>query len=119
MASRRDLIQSFQFAARRVVSAVVMRQTDPAEWPYRRLGGAGFGAVMVTVIALAAVGIYGLISPGGKTSWKDGNTVIVVKETGASYVYIDGELHSVLSFTSAALLANTTDITSTSSGSLV
>jgi type VII secretion protein EccB len=119
MASRRDLIESFQFAARRVVSAVVMRQTDPTEWPYRRLGGAGFGAVMVTVIALAAVGIYGLISPGGKTSWQDGRTVIVVKETGAPYVYLDGKLHAVLNFSSAALLAGTTAVTSTGGASLM
>ena len=118
MASRRDLIQSFQFAARRVVSAVVMRQTDPTEWPYRRLGGAGFGAVMLAVIALAAVGIYGMIVPGGKTSWKDGRTVIVVKETGASYVYIENKLHPVLNFASAALLVGTTQITATSSASL-
>jgi type VII secretion protein EccB len=118
MASRRDLIQAFQFAARRVVSAAVMRQTDPTEWPYRRLGGAGFGAVMVTVIALGAVGVYGMIVPGGKTSWKDGSTVIVVKETGASYVYLKGELHPTLNFTSAALIAGTTQITSTAAASL-
>src|SRR5262249_18924533 len=119
MASRRDLVESFQFAARRVVSAGVMRQTDPTEWPYRRLGGARVGAVMVTVIALAAVGIYGLISPGGKTSWRDGRTVIVVKETGAPYVYLDGKLHAVLNFSSAALLAGTTAVTSTAAASLM
>jgi type VII secretion protein EccB len=118
MASRRDLVQSFQFAARRVVSAAVMRRTDPTEWPYRRLGGAGLGAVMVTVIALAAAGIYGVVVPGGKTSWKDGRTVIVVKETGASYVYIEGKLHPVLNFTSAALIVGTTEVTVTASTSL-
>lgn len=118
MASRRDLIHGYQFAARRVVSAVVMRQTDPTEWPFRRLGGAGFGTIMVAVIALAAVGIYGLIVPGGKTSWKAGGTVIVVKESGASYVYIKGELHPTMNFTSAVLLAGSTTITSTSAASL-
>src|SRR4051812_36395510 len=118
MASRRDLIQGYQFAARRVVSAVVMRQTDPTEWPFRRLGGAGFGSIMVAIIAMAAGGIYGLIVPGGKTSWQAGNTVIVVKETGASYVYIKGELHPTLNFTSAVLLAGSNQITSTSSKSL-
>src|SRR5947208_14301668 len=119
MASRRDLIQSFQFAARRVVSAVVLRETDPREWPFRRLGGAGFGTLMVTVIMLAAVGIFGLILPGGKTSWKDGRTVIVVKETGAAYVYLDGKLHPVLNFASAALLVGSTAVTPTSRASLV
>jgi type VII secretion protein EccB len=119
MASRRDLIQGFQFAARRVVSAMVMRQTDPTEWPNRRLGGAGFGAIMLTLIALAAVGVFGFIVPGGKTSWKDGQSVIVVKETGAPFVYIDGKLHPVLNFTSAALLVGHSAVTLTSSASLM
>ncbi len=119
MASRRDLIQGYQFAARRVVSAVVMRQTDPTEWPFRRLGGAGFGSLMVAVIALAAVGVYGMIVPGGKTSWKDGKTVIVEKETGASYVYVKGKLHPALNFTSAALIVGSNHVTSTAHASLV
>ncbi|MBT0768126.1 type VII secretion protein EccB [Kineosporia sp. J2-2] len=120
MASRRDLLDSYQFAARRVVSATVAHETDPAEWPYRRLGGAGFAALMVTVIALAATGIFGMISPGGKTSWKDGRSVIVVKETGATYVYMTdtGRLHPTPNFASAALLANTTTVTKTSTKSL-
>ncbi|MGA8114246.1 MAG: type VII secretion protein EccB [Actinocatenispora sp.] len=119
MASRRDLIQGYQFAARRVVSAVVMRQTDPTEWPFRRLGGAGFGSLMMAIIALAAVGIYGMIVPGGKTSWKDGKTVVVEKETGASYVYYKGKLHPAYNFTSAALVVGSNHITSTAHSSLV
>lgn len=118
MASRRDLLDSYQFAARRVVSAAVMHQSDPADWPYRRLGGAGLAAVMITVIALAATGVYGMISPGGNTSWQDGGSVIVVGETGASYVYLDGKLHPTANFTSAALLAGTTTTTSVSAASL-
>lgn len=119
MASRRDLIQGYQFAARRVVSAVVMRQTDPTEWPFRRLGGAGFGSIMVAVIALAAVGIYGMVSPGGNTTWTDGKSVIVEKETGASYAYVKGKLHPALNFTSAALVVGANTVTSVSHASLV
>jgi type VII secretion protein EccB len=118
VATRRDLIQGFQFAARRVVSAVVLRQTDPKEWPFRRLGGAGVGTVMLTVVALGAVGVYGMVFPGGKTSWRDGRSVIVDKRTGASYVYIEGKLHPALNFTSAALLVGSTNTTSTASTSL-
>ncbi|GAB3238706.1 type VII secretion protein EccB [Kineosporia babensis] len=118
MASRKDLLDSYQFAARRVVSAAVVHETDPTEWPYRRLGGAGMGAVMITVIALAVAGIYGMIRPGGKTSWRDGSSVILVKETGATYVYLDGKLHLTPNFTSAALLAGTTTKVSTSTKSL-
>lgn len=119
MASRRDLIQAYQFAARRVVSAVVMRQTDPTEWPFRRLGGAGFGSIMVAIIALTAVGVYGMVVPGGKTSWKDGKSVIVEKETGAAYAYIKGKLHPALNFASAALVVGTNQTVSVSHASLM
>jgi ESX secretion system ATPase EccB len=95
-----------------------MRQTDPAEWPNRRLGGAGFASAMVAIIALAAVGVYGMLVHGGKTSWQDGRTVIVVSETGASYVYIDGNLHPTLNFASAALLVGTTQVTKVSKASI-
>jgi type VII secretion protein EccB len=118
MTSRRELVQGYQFAARRVVSAVVLRQTDPQEWPFRRLGGAGVGTVMLTVVALAGAGIYGMVFPGGKTSWRDGRTVIVDKRTGASYVFVDGRLHPVLNFASAALLVGSTTVTRTTASSL-
>lgn len=118
MASRRDLVHGYQFAARRVVSAVVLRQTDPREWPFRRLGGAGVAGVMLTVLALAAVGIYGMVFPGGKTSWRDGRSVVVDKRTGASYVYLEGKLHPALNFTSAALLVGTTTVSTTVTDSI-
>ena len=118
MAGRRDLIQGYQFAARRVVSAVVARETDPAEWPLRRLGGAGFGTIMLTVVVLAGFGIYGLIFPGGKVSWKDGRSVIVERETGARYVYLGQRLHPALNFASAALLVGSSAVISTAHRSL-
>lgn len=118
VASRRDLIQSLQFAARRVVSAVVLRRTDPREWPFRRLGGAGVGSVMLAVVALGGVGVYGMVFPGGKTSWRDGRSVVVDSRSGASYVYVDGALHPVLNFASAALVVGSTAVTTTAPQSL-
>ncbi|GAA3618488.1 type VII secretion protein EccB [Kineosporia mesophila] len=120
MVSRRDLLDSYQFAARRVVSATVAQETDPTEWPYRRLGGAGFAAVLITVVALAGAGVWGLIRPGGKTSWEDGKSVVVVKETGATYYYdaTAQRLYPTPNFASAALLAGTSTKTSTSTKSL-
>ena len=65
MASKRDQLQSYQFLVQRFVSALVMHETDPAHLPFRRLAGAAFASVMVAVLALAGVGIYGLLRPGG------------------------------------------------------
>jgi ESX secretion system ATPase EccB len=103
MASRRDQVQSYQFFVQRMTSALVAREPDPDAAPFRRLGGAGLGGIMIAVLCLAAVGVYGLVRPGGSTSWKDGAAVIVEKETGTRYVYRDGQLHPVLNFSSALL----------------
>lgn len=104
MQSRRDQIHSYQFFMHRVISGLVARESDPAELPFRRLGGAALGGVMVAVLALAAVGVYGLIVGGGATSWRKGSFVIVEKESGTRYVYRDGRLYPVVNFTSGRLV---------------
>jgi len=103
MPSRRDQVQSYQFFVQRMTSALVARDPDPAAAPFRRLGGAGLGGIMVGVIFLAAVGVYGLIFPGGAYRWKEGGTVILEKETGTRYLYREGRLHPVLNYASALL----------------
>lgn len=103
MPSRRDQVQSYQFFVQRMTSALVARDPDPAVAPFRRLGGAGLGGIMIAVLCLAAVGVYGLIRPGGATSWKDGDAVIVEKETGTRYIFRDGQLHPVINYASALL----------------
>lgn len=104
MATRRDQLQSYQFAVQRAVSALVLRETDPAQTPLRRMTSAAFIGIMVAVISLAAVGIFGIIRPGGNQRWQDGKSVIVEKETGTRYVFVEGRLHPVANFASARLL---------------
>ncbi|OZM71328.1 type VII secretion protein EccB [Amycolatopsis antarctica] len=103
MASKRDLLQAYQFLTQRVVSALITRESDPEQPPFRRPGGAAFGSIAIAVIALAAVGVYGVIVPGGNKAWQDGESVIVVEETGTRYVYVDGHLHPVTNYASALL----------------
>lgn len=105
MASRQSQLHSYQFALQRLVSALVTRETDPAQAPFRRILGAAFAGVMLSVLALAATGIYGLVVAGGNTSWKTEHAVIVERESGARYVYLDGKLHPVLNYASALLIA--------------
>jgi type VII secretion protein EccB len=120
MASRRDQLQSYQFMVQRVVSALVLRETDPAQPPFRRLSGAVFASVMVAVIALTGVALYGVIFPGGKDSWRAGDAVIIEKETGTRYVYRQGKLHPVANYASARLiLGGGADTQSVSRNSLV
>ncbi len=109
MASRSDQLHSHQFALQRAVGALAMRDPDPVSSPLRRIGGALFASVMIAVVAVAAVGVYGLLRPGTGGSWRDGRATIIEKETGARYVYLDGKLHPVLNYTSAILILGTPD----------
>jgi type VII secretion protein EccB len=104
MASRSDQLHSHQFTLQRVVGALAMRDPDPVSSPLRRIGGALFASVMFAVLAVAAVGVYGLLRPGGGDTWKQGSAMIIEKETGARYVYLDNVLHPVLNYTSALLI---------------
>ncbi len=104
MPSRQDQLHSYQFMVQRVVAALVMRETDPAQSPFRRAAGATLASVLIAAIMLAGVGVYGLLVGGGSTNWRDTDAVIVEKETGALFVYQDEKLHPVLNYASALLI---------------
>lgn len=119
MASTRDLLQAHQFLAQRAISALVTRDPDPEQPPFRRPGGAAIGGIVLGIVALVAVGVYGLIDPGGNSAWRDRPAVIVAKETGTRYVYLDGVLHPVRNYASALLaLGRHAETVSVSSESL-
>jgi type VII secretion protein EccB len=103
MPSRREQVQSYQYLMQRVVNAFVAGQTDPQLSPMRRLAGAGFASVMIAALAVAAVGVFGLIKHGGNTSWRNERSVIVEKETGTRYIYRAGTLYPVANYVSALL----------------
>lgn len=107
MPSRQDQLHSYQFAVQRVVAALVMRETDPAQSPFRRVAGATVAGVVVAVLALAGAAVYGLYA-GGSGDWRKEGQVIIEKESGARYVYYRGDqkLHPVINYTSALLLAD-------------
>lgn len=104
MSSRQDQLHSYQFMVQRVVAALVMRETDPARSPFRRIAGSTLVGVLLAVLALGGVAAYAVINPGGSVAWRDESAVIVEKETGAIYLYRDQLLHPVLNYTSALLI---------------
>jgi type VII secretion protein EccB len=103
MPSRQDQLHSYQFMVQRVVSALVLRETDPAQSPFRRAAAATLAGVLVAAIALGGVMVYGVFVGGGATHWRDEQAVIVEKESGARYVYYQGKLHPVANYASALL----------------
>ncbi len=103
MPSRRDELHSYQFMVQRVVSALVQRETDPAQSPFRRAAGATMASVLIAVIVAAGFGIYGVFTKSGDRSWKTDGAVIIEKGTGAVYVWRDNRLHPALNLASAYL----------------
>ncbi len=108
MATRRDQLHSYQFLTQRVLSALVMRETDPAQSPLRRGVGAVFVGVMIAVLVAAGYGVYGIFTKVGNDNWRSDGAVVVEKESGASFVYLDGKLHPALNYASALLAARHT-----------
>jgi type VII secretion protein EccB len=104
MASKRDQLQAYQFLVQRATSALVTRETDPEQPPFRRPGSASFAGIALAIVALACVGVYGMVVPGGNNAWRKDSAVIVEKETGTRYVYLNERLYPVANYTSALLL---------------
>ena len=104
MSSRQDQLHSYQFMIQRVVAALVLRDTDPARSPMRRLAGTALASVLIAAIGVGAMAVYGALTGSGRSDWREAGGVIVEKETGARYVYRDGTLHPVRNYTSGLLL---------------
>jgi type VII secretion protein EccB len=75
------------------------------------LAGAALAGVLIAALCLAAVAVYGVLAPGGGTGWRSQGAIVVEKETGARYVYLDGSLHPVLNYVSALLVAGSAGVT--------
>ncbi len=104
MQTRRDQVQAHAFVVGRMVSALLRAEPDAQFSPLRRLVVGTIIGVVVGGLVLAGFGVYGVFSPGGSKSWKQPGALIVEKETGARYVFVDGQLHPVLNYTSARLI---------------
>jgi len=105
MPSRHEQVRAHRFVTRRIVSAMLLGEPESTELPARRLAMSLFGSLIVATIVLAVVGVIGFINPtGGKP---EENDIIIMRETGARFVYVEGTLHPVLNYASALLIVGT------------
>jgi type VII secretion protein EccB len=107
MQSRRDQVQALRFVGRRMSAAALGADPNSRDQPLVRLSRSAFAGVIIAALVVAGVAIYGLIRPGGATSWRDGTGLVVEKETGTRYLFRDGVLYPVVNYTSARLLLGT------------
>lgn len=108
MLNRRDQVQAYRFVQARLNAALLYGDPDRPDSPMTRLTIAMLSGVMVAVLLIAGFGVYGLVRPGGKDSWRTTGVLVIEKETGARFVYDgnDQALHPVLNYASARLILN-------------
>src|SRR5690348_2558271 len=103
MQSRREQLQAYRFLTRRIVGGLLMGEPETNERPMRRFGVAMFCGGLVATVIFAGVGVFGLVRPGGGRPAD--NSLILERESGAKFLYLQGRLHPVLNWTSARLIA--------------
>ncbi|MFJ3667467.1 type VII secretion protein EccB [Streptomyces sp. NPDC090106] len=104
MQSKRDQVQAHSFVMGRLTSGMLLADPDAPESPLARTTRGVLMGCLVTVLVGAGAFVYGLVSPGGDTSWKTQGTLVVNRETGARYLYLDGRLRPVRNYASALLV---------------
>jgi type VII secretion protein EccB len=104
MRSRRDQVQAHAYVVSRLTSALVHGEPDAPESPLRRTGLGSFGGLLVGTLAVAAFLVWGLISPASKATALTTGELLMVKTTGARYIYAGKTLRPVLNWSSAMLL---------------
>lgn len=105
MQSRRDQVQAHMFVMGRLSSSMQRAEPDAPDTPTARTWRGIMWGLLVAALAAVVTTLYGLISPGGATSWRTDGALVVVKDSGARYLYVGGTLHPVLNEASARLLA--------------
>jgi type VII secretion protein EccB len=103
--SRRDQVQAHMFVMGRLTSGVLRLEPDGLDQPVSRTGRGVMGGLAVAVLIGLVVALYGFIKPGGNQGWKTDGALVVVKDSGARYLNLDGVLHPVMNLASAKLLA--------------
>jgi type VII secretion protein EccB len=105
MQSRRDQVQAYFFVVGRLVAGLMHGKPDVPEHPNKRFNGGVFLGVLLAGLLVACFGIFGMLFPSGNNSWRTPGTVVLVKDTGARYLYTGGQLRPALNLASALLAA--------------
>jgi type VII secretion protein EccB len=105
--TQKDHVHAYQFLMQRMTTALTVGDPSTVEPPTRR-GRAGLftGAVLALLIVIG-FGVYGLIVPGGNTVWKQKGAILVEKESGTRYVFLDNVLMATPNLASAMLIQGT------------
>ncbi|MFK4103142.1 type VII secretion protein EccB [Streptomyces sp. NPDC019531] len=105
MQSKRDQVQAHMFVMGRLASAMLRSEPDAPESPSGRTNRGVALSLIIALILCAGSFVFGLLKPGGNDSWRTSGALIVSKETGSRFLYLNGRLRPVRNYASAMLLA--------------
>ncbi|MEU2158545.1 type VII secretion protein EccB [Streptomyces sp. NPDC019396] len=111
MASRRDELNAYTFAKRRLIAQFVQPNTTGSEEGAPRPLRAVVPGAIVAVVVLAVFGAWGMFKPVAPRDWdRPGENVIIASKSTTRYVVLKTgsktQLHPVLNMSSAKLLLN-------------
>ncbi|GCB45613.1 type VII secretion protein EccB [Streptomyces sp. NL15-2K] len=111
MASRRDQLNAYTFAKRRMLAAFLQSSPDGSEEGAPRPLRSVLPGVIVGVVVIAVFGAWGMFKPTAPKGWNTPNAkVIVASDSTTRYVVLKTgkqvQLHPVLNMASAKLLLN-------------
>lgn len=92
------------FTVGRLGTAMLEADPDAVDAPMRRTRNGTYLGIGVGVLLCVGFLVFGLIFPGGATSWREEGRVIVDRESGATYLYADETLRPVDNNASARLI---------------
>lgn len=116
MHSKRDQVHAHMFVMGRLTSGMLRADPDAPESPQGRTNRGVVIGIVFAVLLSAGSFVLGLLKPGTTDSWQKAGTLVVNKETGSRYLYLDGRLRPVRNYASARLIAGT-DMTAVTVGS--
>jgi type VII secretion protein EccB len=104
VATRKDQLDAFVFARRRMVSNLVAPTPTGSDEAAPRPVKTFFTSAILSAIAVAGVAVLGVFKPSAPSGWQSG--LAVDSTSGASYIRSpqDNELHPVVNITSAKLI---------------
>ncbi|MFE9095583.1 type VII secretion protein EccB [Streptomyces sp. NPDC007264] len=112
MASRRDQLNAYTFAKRRMLAAFLQPSPDGSEEGAPRPLRAVLPGVVVGAVVMAVFGAWGMFEPTAPRGWDvPGEKVIIASESTTRYVVLKTgrtvQLHPVLNMASAKLVLDT------------
>lgn len=104
MQTKRDQVQAHMFLMGALTSSMLRSDPDAPESPQGRTNRGVTIGIIVAVLVAAGAFVLGLVKPGTTDSWRSSGDLIVDKNSGARYLFLDGRLRPVRNYASAKLL---------------